>query len=511
MNPGAIELQEIQVDNACQSVRCQCWAYNIADQFPINSISEISGNMIVEVGPPHEGYTIETTVINKKINGKSKIISPDKVMIASLVFVDGVASGPCKLYDEMGILYFKGYLENGLRQGRGTEYDENRKKVFDGFYEKGKKRKIVPMDNHKQYWIEYDENDDIINIGQRDINGQLKGKCYFYRNNGEISRISKWDEGKELNVIKEFIGNKMIEYKNGVRFYEGCYRDSFDLDYFYEGEGKEYGADGQTLMFHGNYYKGKRHGKGLVYKNMRVNYSCYWYNGCIVNCDSIFKMVIIISYLITIHLIVTWCMSFGRLWYIFLICIIPMAFLVVMPIPLLAYLIYFCITKDICRNRDICKANYSNLRNKTYKKGVAYTRPLNDTETIDIFDECFPFASEFRIDGLNRLKTIKIGNNSFTQEKNSWGNYRSKSFHILNCESLESIQIGACSFSDFAGEFELKNLPQLRSIQIGTIGRNGWNIYGSSFVIRGIDMILNIVMIRSSKSTIHYIRCWCIL
>ena len=214
MNPGAIELQEIQVDKACQSMRCQCWTYNITDQFPIKSISEISGNMIVEVGPPHEGYTIETTVINKTINGKSKIISPDKVVIASLVFVDGVACGPCKLYDEMGILYFKGYLENGLRQGRGTEYDENRRIVFDGFFEKGKKRKIVPMDNFKQYWIEYDENDDIINIGQRDENGQLKGKCYFYRNNGEISRISEWDEGNELNVIKEFIGNKMIEYKN---------------------------------------------------------------------------------------------------------------------------------------------------------------------------------------------------------------------------------------------------------------------------------------------------------
>ena len=49
---------------------------------------------------------------------------------------------------------------------------------------------------------------------------------------------------------------------------------------------------------------------------------------------------------------------------------------------------------------------------------------------------------------------------------------QSKSFHILNCESLESIQIGPKSFSDFGGDFELKNLPQLQSIQIGTIGRD---------------------------------------
>ena len=122
----------------------------------------------------------------------------------------------------------------------------------------------------------------------------------------------------------------------------------------------------------------------------------------------------------------------------------------------------------------------------------------------------------FKIDGLNRLKTIKIGNNSFTQKKNDNGNNALKSFHILNCESLESIQIGKYSFSDFGGEFELKNLPQLQSIQIGTIAHlwfygisntnDSFNFQYSSFVIRGIELILNIVMIRSSKSTIHYIR-----
>ena len=122
-------------------------------------------------------------------------------------------------------------------------------------------------------------------------------------------------------------------------------------------------------------------------------------------------------------------------------------------------------------------------------------------ESIEIGDNYFGSVKTFKIDGLNRLKTIKIGNNSFTQKKNDKGNDESKSFHILNCESLESIQIGKYSFSDFGGEFELKNCPQLQSIQF-----DSYNFSYSSFVIRGIDVILNIVMIRSSKSTIHYIR-----
>ena len=127
-------------------------------------------------------------------------------------------------------------------------------------------------------------------------------------------------------------------------------------------------------------------------------------------------------------------------------------------------------------------------------------------ESIEIGKDCFESVETFKIDGLKRLKTIKIGINSFTHATNVYGNDKSKSFHILNCESLESIQIGEYSFSDFAGEFELNNLPQLQSIQIGTIGSDSYNFFWSSFVIQGIEMLLNIVMIRYSKSTIHYIR-----
>ena len=94
----------------------------------------------------------------------------------------------------------------------------------------------------------------------------------------------------------------------------------------------------------------------------------------------------------------------------------------------------------------------------------------------------------FKIDGLNKLNTLKIGNYSFTRIKNEF--YSSSyniyySFHILNCEELKSIDIGIWSFSDFGGEFELKNLPQLQSINIGDYD-SSYNFYSSSFIIRGI-------------------------
>ena len=55
----------------------------------------------------------------------------------------------------------------------------------------------------------------------------------------------------------------------------------------------------------------------------------------------------------------------------------------------------------------------------------------------------------------------------------------------MNCGSLESIHIGEKSFHGFAGEFELKNLPKLQSIEIGSIKSKSNNFRGCSFVIRG--------------------------
>ena len=114
---------------------------------------------------------------------------------------------------------------------------------------------------------------------------------------------------------------------------------------------------------------------------------------------------------------------------------------------------------------------------------------------LQIGDDSFSNVKAFNIDGLKHLSGLKIGINSFTQVKGGAYYFHSnkwKEFRILNCESLESIQIGLYSFSDFAGDFELYNLPRLQSIQIGELGSDSYNFYFCSFVIRGIALILNL-------------------
>ena len=120
---------------------------------------------------------------------------------------------------------------------------------------------------------------------------------------------------------------------------------------------------------------------------------------------------------------------------------------------------------------------------------------FNLLEELIIGDDSFMYVNEFVINELNELKSLVIGDRSFRKNGNT--NDESRSFSILNCIELKSIEIGRYSFSDYAGGFELINLPKLSTIKIGEIGTVSSNFYFSSFVIKGtIDMIL--IMNRSS-------------
>ena len=128
------------------------------------------------------------------------------------------------------------------------------------------------------------------------------------------------------------------------------------------------------------------------------------------------------------------------------------------------------------------------IGDKTFSEATEFkVANCDSVETIEIGDECFGMEETFRVDGLKNLKTLKIGKNSFTQKKNGSSENKSKSFHIVNCKSLETIEIGEYSFSDFAGDFDLKNLPVLQSLKIGTNEKPSYNFYYSSFVVQGIE------------------------
>ena len=134
-------------------------------------------------------------------------------------------------------------------------------------------------------------------------------------------------------------------------------------------------------------------------------------------------------------------------------------------------------------------------------------------ESLEIGNDSFGSIETFLINNLSKLRSLKIGSNSFTKLKHlEWTindikgiasdatSITSKFCYVLNCESLESIEIGEFSFSDF-DDFALYNMISLKSIKIGSMKYESHNFLRSLFIIEGITYIY-ILMI--DKIFLHY-------
>ena len=66
-----------------------------------------------------------------------------------------------------------------------------------------------------------------------------------------------------------------------------------------------------------------------------------------------------------------------------------------------------------------------------------------------IGDECFGYVNTVKIKDDVSLELIMIGKNSFTLNKNSYGENTGRSFTLTNCHNLHSVTIGRFSFSDY--------------------------------------------------------------
>ena len=240
---GSISVSMHTVENNGER-RGKCWERNFSEEFPICYVNSRGNEATIIVGAPHSDYKITTHLKNKRMDGESRLFSEKNVLVAKLTFVDGIANGPCTLYDENGALFFEGSFVNGYRQGKGKEY-ENDIVVYEGLFEKGKK--LVKMTEMDGYWKEYDNSKNLHSVCKKDEEGRNDGVCFFYEN-GEISRLSEWHEGKET----PFNGHFRLYDETNRKWIEGEYKDGVR-----NGESREYDENG-IKVFEGYYENGKK-------------------------------------------------------------------------------------------------------------------------------------------------------------------------------------------------------------------------------------------------------------
>ena len=104
-------------------------------------------------------------------------------------------------------------------------------------------------------------------------------------------------------------------------------------------------------------------------------------------------------------------------------------------------------------------------------------------KSVEIGDECFEYVNEMKLIGLNQLESVIIGMNSFTKEKNSYGNDPHRHFYLKNCERLRELKMGRYSFSDYS-VCEIENVPSLEMIEMGDLNERSYNFLWASLELK---------------------------
>ena len=85
---------------------------------------------------------------------------------------------------------------------------------------------------------------------------------------------------------------------------------------------------------------------------------------------------------------------------------------------------------------------------------------------LEVGDNSLMYVNEVKLIGLNVLRSVTIGMNSFTKNRNDYGNNPNRHFYLKNCPKLKSLKIGRYSFFDYT-VCEIENVDALEVIEMG--------------------------------------------
>ena len=108
---------------------------------------------------------------------------------------------------------------------------------------------------------------------------------------------------------------------------------------------------------------------------------------------------------------------------------------------------------------------------------------FSNLKVFKVGDYSFAFVDEVMLIGLSKLERLVIGMNSFTKEKDSWGNDPNRRFYLKNCERLRELKIGCYSFNDYS-VCEIENVPSLKVIEMGELDEASRNFRCASLELK---------------------------
>ena len=105
---------------------------------------------------------------------------------------------------------------------------------------------------------------------------------------------------------------------------------------------------------------------------------------------------------------------------------------------------------------------------------------MSNLRVFRVSDKSFKNVEEVRLNGLNQLEEVVIGNCCFCKERTFLGG----SFALRQCEKLKVLKIGCLSFSYYT-DCVIDDLPSLEMIQMGELNQNSDNFTAASLSLNG--------------------------
>ena len=126
----------------------------------------------------------------------------------------------------------------------------------------------------------------------------------------------------------------------------------------------------------------------------------------------------------------------------------------------------------------------SNCMNENSTVLLHFTRFAQLKELV-VGDNSCVNVDQLNLIGLSKLRSVVIGENSFTKKKNGFGKESNRRFYVKNCPSLRELRIGRYSFSDYVSAVIGGN-DALEVIAMGELSSKSFNFYSASLELKSV-------------------------